>query len=379
MFSDRNLINRRSVKKDVDSAVNANRRFFTLEVQSRVVAAGMIEIGMESLEEEPDTLNNVETWNNKDKKEYLTKLSTSIVDKYILDEVKHKKTVKAVKQLEERELRDSKDRTLDGRYKCRFPGCKKTFQSDGKWRQSHEQSHSPPVSIQEQTLLTEIHDDVVQDDMYNYQKALLDYGMVILNFFDAISEGDGDRVIRNWKFLLLYLYHDKGSYKYALEGLYLLFQINALLSPKAAYQLIWNRFSKRKNKMGGNIPLDLALEFINRVFKDVVKKLGPNASEKSINRICHALGITKQLADNFDESMLLYKRSGKHVRKSEKADMKKIIGELLSQNALTITPGRSYGCFSKVEPTLLSGFNLQKYFSWINDHKQYMILHRKAR
>jgi hypothetical protein len=85
MFSDRNLINRHSVKKDVDSAVNANRRFFTLEVQSRVVAAGMIELGMESLEEEPDTLNNVETWNNKDKKEYLTKLSTSIVDKYIFD------------------------------------------------------------------------------------------------------------------------------------------------------------------------------------------------------------------------------------------------------------------------------------------------------
>ena len=107
----------------------------------------------------------------------------------------------------ERELRDSKDRTLDGRYKCRFPGCKKTFQSDGKWRQSHEQSHSPPVSIQEQPLLTEIHDDIVQDDMYNYQKALLDYGMVILNFFDAISEGDGVRIIRNWKFILLYLHH----------------------------------------------------------------------------------------------------------------------------------------------------------------------------
>ena len=132
------------------------------------------------------------------KKEYLTKLSTSIVDKYIFDEVKHKKIAKAVKQLEERELRDSKDRTLDGRYKCRFPGCKKTFQSDGKWRRSHEQSHSPPVSIQEQPLLTEIHDDVVQDDMFNYQKALLDYGMVILNFFDAISEGDGARIIRNF-------------------------------------------------------------------------------------------------------------------------------------------------------------------------------------
>ena len=130
--------------------------------------------------------------------------------------------------------------------------------------------------------------------MYSYQKALLDYGMAILTFFDAISEGDGARVIRNWKFLLLYLHHDRSSYKYAIEGLYMLFQIHALLSPKAAHHLVWNRFSKRKNKLGGNIPLDLALEFLNRIYKDAVKKLGPNASTKSIDRICHALGVTKK-------------------------------------------------------------------------------------
>jgi hypothetical protein len=56
---------------------------------------------------------------------------------------------------------------------------KKTFASDGKWRQIHEQSHDPPVNIQEQPLLTEIHEEVTSDDMYNYQKALMEYGMVI--------------------------------------------------------------------------------------------------------------------------------------------------------------------------------------------------------
>jgi hypothetical protein len=90
------------------------------------------------------------------------------------------------------------------------------------------------VNIQEQPLLTEIHEEVTSDDMYNYQKALMEYGMVILNFFDAISEGDGSRVIRNWKFLLLYFHHDgKSSNKYALEALYMMFQIYALLAPKA--------------------------------------------------------------------------------------------------------------------------------------------------
>ena len=380
MYSDRNLINRRCVKSDVDSAVNADRHFFALELESRIVAAGMQELGMEDLDEVPESvLSNVQNWTNSEKKEYLTKLSSSIVDKYILDEAKHKKIVVAVDQLEERQLQRLKDRTPDGRYQCRFPGCEKTFTADGKWRQTHEQSHNPPVNIQEQPLLTEIHQHDVQDDMHSYQKALLDYGMAILTFFDAISEGDGARVIRNWKFLLLYLHHDRGSYKYAIEGLYMLFQIHALLSPKAAHHLVWNRFSKRKNKLGGNIPLDLALEFLNRIYKDAVKKLGPNASTKSIDRICHSMGVTKKLTENFDESMSLYKRSGKHVRKSENADMKKIVCELLSQNALTKTPGRCYGFFSKFKPSILYGFDLQKYFSWINDHKQYMILHRKAR
>jgi hypothetical protein len=70
----------------------------------------------------------------------------------------------------------------------------------------------PPVCIEEQPMLAEIYSsDIVADDMYNYQRALLEYGMVIINFLDAISKGDSARVIRNWKFLLLYFQHDKGS------------------------------------------------------------------------------------------------------------------------------------------------------------------------
>ncbi len=245
----------------------------------------------------------VESWTKAKKKEYLDELAARIVDKYVLDKAKHKKIVLATSQLEEKQLQRLKDMTSSGRYKCRFPGCNKTFKSDGKWRHTHKQSHSPPVNIEEQPLLTDIHDDITADDVYNCQKALLEYGMLILNFFDAISEGDGARVIRNWKFLLLYFCHDgQNSNKYALEALYMMFQIYALLSPKAAHNLVWNRFSKRKQKLGGNISLDLALEFLNRIFKEVVKKLGPNASTMSINRICRDMDVTKQLTENFDST-----------------------------------------------------------------------------
>ena len=76
--------------------------------------------------------------------------------------------------------------------------------------------------------------------MFNYQKSLLDVGMLYLNFSDAIAEGD--RIVRNWKFFLLHLFADgQSSVKYAMEALYLQLQQHCLLTPKQAYQQRWNR------------------------------------------------------------------------------------------------------------------------------------------
>ena len=70
--------------------------------------------------------------------------------------------------------------------------------------------------------------------MFNYQKSLLDVGMLYLNFSDAIAEGDGDRIVRNWKFFLLHLFADgQSSVKYAMEALYLQFTTALPANPKA--------------------------------------------------------------------------------------------------------------------------------------------------
>lgn len=68
-----------------------------------------------------------------------------------------------------------------------------------------------------------------EDDVFNYQCNLLDHGLLYMNFMDAIAEGDGSRIIRCWKFLLLHFYAE-GKTKYAiLEALYLLLQQYSLL------------------------------------------------------------------------------------------------------------------------------------------------------
>ena len=73
------------------------------------------------------------------------------------------------------------------------PGCSKTFANPGKLRKDHEEKHEPPVPDESQgaNILksTLSHED---DDMLCYQRSLLDYGMLVLNFLDGISEGDGE-------------------------------------------------------------------------------------------------------------------------------------------------------------------------------------------
>jgi L1 cell adhesion molecule like protein len=61
-------------------------------------------------------------------------------------------------------------------------------------------------------MVTEIYQtqvrDVVNDDIFNYQSSLLEVGLLLMNFYDAITEGDGQRLVRCWKFMLPYLKED---------------------------------------------------------------------------------------------------------------------------------------------------------------------------
>ena len=253
---------------------------------------------------------NLEEATPSTKKEFLKELSFSIVDKLILHE---DKVNNLIAQLEkEKSSSETSNRKL-------YIGCPKTFVHDGKRRITHEKTHG--LHAETSGIYFTINDttsiSTQRNDMFNYQHALLEYGMLFLNFCDAVSEGDGQQIIGCWKFFLLFLKNDgQRSCKYALECLKIMCQIYALLSPKDAHRLIWNRSVKAKYGLGGNIPLDLALEHYNRLLKEVIKQVGPNPSnEKAVNHFCRSIGVNKQLMDNFDQDCKLFKRSGHHVKK----------------------------------------------------------------
>ena len=242
--------------------------------------------------------------------------------------------------------------------------------NNGKICKEHEKIHGFHNQQDQQDK-----QDLVNDDMMNYQCSLLEFGMIQLNFHDAILEGDGERVLQSWKFMLLYLKKDgAASRKYAVQGLYLLLQTHALLPERDAHRLIWNRFHKARRGQGGNIPLDLALEHNNLLIKTIMRKLGSNATnKKAMDRLDKALHANKALLDNYDVFCGVIKRSGKHFAKSAEKDLHKIIAELVSQNAMAYTPGRSYKSFPSCKSSLLEGCSIHDFYSWINEHKKRII------
>ena len=219
LFCDRNVINRRNISKDVSKNVSATKKFVLIEIDARIVAACMNELGISNIDGQPSSHvipENLKTASRDEKRKFLMSLAERVVDHYILGSEKVSSLLQKVHMAEDEEEKKSKD--LNARFQCRFPGCDKTYKYDGKRKRQHEATHGlPPVPV---LKYANTHKKIVKrDDMYNYQSSFLEVGLLAKNFFDAISEGDGARVVRCWKFMLQYLRHDgAGSRKYALEA-----------------------------------------------------------------------------------------------------------------------------------------------------------------
>ena len=226
LFQLRNLINRRDVVTKVKTDMNATEDFFEVITASHIVAVTLNTCGMTNLEDNPHTLPfdvNIDELSPHQKWLLLSTFIQGILEHH----------VKPTMEIE----------GLQGKAK------KRKGDSDHVWE---------------------------------YACVVLSTGLFMAEFKDAIREGDGIRVDRVWKYLLLY-FRSSGKTKYALEALYLQFQ-KLTLSPRLRKQLLWSRFINSRGDAGRNISCDLHMEHLNRALKTAMAGLGANVSMGSIAR-----------------------------------------------------------------------------------------------
>lgn len=144
LYADRTTINRRNVAADPAKAYRADRDFFLVVVQSRVIAAAMEILGIQSKSSRPYKCPippGVGNMSNQAKLQYLHKVAAMIVDSFVFDQSSVNHLVDKILTAQEKEdAINSQQLTEDGRFPCRFPGCNYSFQYDGRSRRRHELS-----------------------------------------------------------------------------------------------------------------------------------------------------------------------------------------------------------------------------------------------
>ena len=196
-------------------------------------------------------------------------------------------------------------------------------------------------------------------------------------FLDAIKEGDGDRLLRQYKYFLLYCRADRsGSTKYALECLYQFFQVYALMSPRDSERLVWNRSVNNHGHKVCNIPLDESTEHSNNFLKQGIKDLGPNVSEEAVSRLCKAETSTRLILESTDRSL---DRASRHSHVNTEKDLEELIKNVVRLDVFSEREGRKYGHFANFRRNRLENLDTSSLYQWINKHKKNIAIGIKAR
>lgn len=348
--------------------------------------------------------SRMEVLKKSEKLDCLHELAGKVVDAFVFDQTTSVDTIvnTVLTEQEKENLLNQQELTPDGRFPCRFPGCTSSFRYDGKSRRNHELKHNPPVVLDEHPMQIPVStqesspstkevkastkDDLPEekkktsDDVYNYNCSLLTDCFLFFNFLDAIKEGDGNRLMRQYKYYMLSCKADgEHSIKYSLECLYQFFLVYSILSPRDSERFVWNRSVNNQGKKGTNIPLDESTEHSNNFVKQSIKNLGPNLTEAAISRICRAESLTSSILENLDESIKRHAKSQKHSHGSRDKDLNELIKRAEEMKVFKEDPGRSYTHFSNFQRDRLKNLNASDLYKWINKHKKNMLMGIRAR
>ena len=166
-----------------------------------------------------------------------------------------------------------------------------------------------------------------------------------------------------------------GKTKYARYALRLHAQLNAILTPKEAHCLRWNRTINLKGGVGSNVAIDQVMEHNIRETKELMY-----ADDANLNFICAQIYSTlsnpiKDTIYNFDHEIKLQKQSSKHKRRKD-GGTSAVIKFLQHVKVLKEIQGRAHqgiGILSKDPFSVLDFRDLSLWLtihnkSWVNPY-----------
>lgn len=198
---------------------------------------------------------------------------------------------------------------------------------------------------------------------YGYALDLMSLGLLWHGFHDAVREGDGDRIMRYWRFLMP-VFKQCGRRNYASEAFKLLTQL-VICSPRQIAELKWGRTVNTVGRIGHNIPCDLHMEHLNRRLKFMMENLGSNIKPQCVQTVGCTLGIISKLCSHFEDEADAMKNKSFHTFPSFKKDLAMIVSQLVSDNVLGETTTQKFSSYTKTP--LFQTFDWETITTWLKE------------
>lgn len=213
------------------------------------------------------------------------------------------------------------------------------------------------------------------DHVYNYARFLCHYGTLVLEYRDAVAEGNGECVFCCWRVMLPHFLASRKT-KYSLEALRLQFQVRAILSPQLAHQILWDRFVNTTGGLGRNIECDLYIEHIVKLIEHIIMSMGANLTEQALQRAARSVSTVHTMCKKFDLESDVPVTTSAHSRKKDKPDVEKVVVSVLTNDLLQIIPGRKHSAFKNIDLNPLWKWDKQKAIAWIEREKKDFIKYK---
>ena len=192
----------------------------------------------------------------------------------------------------------------------------------------------------------------------------MSFGLLYKELVDAVREGDGLRVLRWWRFMLL-IFKSTGRKNYCIEAFILLAQYQYLLNQRERQQLLYSRFINTHGLPGKNISCDLFMEHLNRLLKDAIRALGANKTPKAISRLGKCIAPLADILDMFDTLHNISSQTADHKIPKADKDMTRLVNELHSAGVFHNLPGRKHHSFSKFKNNPVLSLNNEEVNTWL--------------
>ena len=111
-----------------------------------------------------------------------------------------------------------------------------------------------------------------------------------------MREGDGDRIVLYWKLLLHLCFNNKVTITMQKKHSCFWHRLCTCLNVRPK----WNRTVNTSGRTGCNIPCDLHMEHLNGTLKSMLRNMGSNTKDSSVDRAAKSLGVVSQICKTFE-------------------------------------------------------------------------------